>query len=457
MKKEYIKGIVEGFYGRPWDWQERKDLLTAMTGKYNLYIYAPKEDNYHRDLWRETYPEAFMNLFEELVTFGKERAIDISLALSPGLSLIHSDEKDLNIVCDKFMRFADRGVTTFCLFFDDIPETLIHPADKERFSSLADGQSYFTNKVYERLINKIPNFRFIMCPTLYFGEEVNEYHHELGQKLFQDIEIMWTGPKVCSEKLETSEAKMISGVFKRPVLYWDNYPVNDSAMAPELHIGPYMGRDGDLYRHSSGIVLNPMSRAYASMISLNTAGEYFEKRETFDALNSWKSTIKKMAPACHEAFLEFALANQKSPICPDDSQLLRNILQTFKSLYTERRRDEAGEHLIKTGRHIRENAEKIEKELDAKLLADIKMWLDEYNHWGETLCLVGDVVLADLSMYREDTSEENLNNVAARDKKLEDHLKQAVEFNTTVLGDELFTFALDRLRISKGLVTMYRY
>ncbi len=457
MKNEYIKGVVEGFYGKPWTWQERKDIISSISGTYNLYIYAPKEDKYHRDLWREHYSEDFMTVFEALVNHGKENKIDVSLALSPGLSLVHSDEQDLEIICDKFMRFADRGVSTFCLFFDDIPESLVHQADKNYFSSLAEAQSYFTNAVYKRLVNKIDHFKFIMCPTLYFGTETNDYHHELGEKVLQGIEIMWTGPKVCSEKLETTDAKMISNAFKRPVLYWDNYPVNDSAMAPELHTGPYVGRDGELYKQSSGIILNPMSRAYASMISILNAGDYFREKEHFDAVSSWKNIIKKLAPECHEELTEFAEANLKSPLCSEPSPMISELLKTYGELYSERKREAAAELLIKTGKHIERNAKTIRQKLDTNLLKDIQMWLEEYAYWGGTMTLTGDVLLADLSMYREDTSEENLDDVTAKNKRLEERLKKSVAFCTTVFGDELFTFALDRLRISKGLVTMYRY
>ena len=49
-----LRGIVEGFYGTPWNFDIRADLLN-FCGEYNLnaYIYAPKDDPYHRDKWRE--------------------------------------------------------------------------------------------------------------------------------------------------------------------------------------------------------------------------------------------------------------------------------------------------------------------------------------------------------------------------------------------------------------------
>ena len=51
------RGTIEGFYGSPWTAEERLDQL-AFYGRYklNTYVYAPKDDPYHRDRWREPYP-----------------------------------------------------------------------------------------------------------------------------------------------------------------------------------------------------------------------------------------------------------------------------------------------------------------------------------------------------------------------------------------------------------------
>ncbi len=53
-----LRGIVEGFYGTPWTTTDRMDIL-GFCGEHglNAYIYAPKDDPYHRDKWREPYPK----------------------------------------------------------------------------------------------------------------------------------------------------------------------------------------------------------------------------------------------------------------------------------------------------------------------------------------------------------------------------------------------------------------
>jgi len=50
-------GVIEGFYGPPWSHQDRLDILAFME-EVGLadYVYAPKDDPYHRARWRDPYP-----------------------------------------------------------------------------------------------------------------------------------------------------------------------------------------------------------------------------------------------------------------------------------------------------------------------------------------------------------------------------------------------------------------
>ncbi len=458
MKGKFIRGVVEGFYGKPWSWNERKNIISLMgSRKYNLYIYAPKEDEFHRDLWRENYPANFMEEFGKLTVHGEKENVEVSIALSPGLSLIHSDSNELETLFKKFLSFAELGVRTFCLFLDDIPEELQHEEDKACFESLADAQQFFTNSLYKMMKSKIEDFKLILCPTFYFGKTVNEYHVTLGKNVHPDIEIMWTGPEVCSEIISTEDAKMVSKAYNRPVLYWDNYPVNDSSMVPELHIGPYSGRDKDLYKYSSGIILNPMNQAYASMIVLENAADYFEEKEDFDLIKSWESSLTKYSKGCEKSFLHFANANLESPLHKSTPEISKEIVGKFKTLYFGKKRKEASEYLIETGNLIKSNYIEIKNNISSDLLADITPWIDEYLHWGKVIEKTGEMVLADLEMYRENPSEENLCKVKKANSELENLLRDAFKFETNVFGNEILDFSLNRLKISKGLLKMYIY
>lgn len=56
--EDFLSGVIEGFYGRPWSCDQRKDLFQQMQEfGFNCYVYAPKDDAKHRAEWRELYSE----------------------------------------------------------------------------------------------------------------------------------------------------------------------------------------------------------------------------------------------------------------------------------------------------------------------------------------------------------------------------------------------------------------
>src|SRR5688572_16036611 len=51
------RGIVEGFFGPPWSMQHRAAIFQFGAARgMNTYLYAPKDDPYHREKWQEHYP-----------------------------------------------------------------------------------------------------------------------------------------------------------------------------------------------------------------------------------------------------------------------------------------------------------------------------------------------------------------------------------------------------------------
>lgn len=54
--RRFLCGVVEGFYGRPWVMEQRKELFRRLQKwELNTYLYAPKDDYKHRMFWREMY------------------------------------------------------------------------------------------------------------------------------------------------------------------------------------------------------------------------------------------------------------------------------------------------------------------------------------------------------------------------------------------------------------------
>ena len=52
-----FRGVIEGFYGPAWSHENRLWMLEKLgSWGMNLYVYAPKNDPFHRERWRDPYP-----------------------------------------------------------------------------------------------------------------------------------------------------------------------------------------------------------------------------------------------------------------------------------------------------------------------------------------------------------------------------------------------------------------
>ncbi|GFU50204.1 protein O-GlcNAcase [Trichonephila clavipes] len=96
-KREFLCGVVEGFYGRPWTPEQRKDLFVKMKKLgLNAYMYAPKDDFKHRAYWRELYSVEEAEHLTTLVQSAAENDVKFFYALSPGLDITYSNPKEIH-------------------------------------------------------------------------------------------------------------------------------------------------------------------------------------------------------------------------------------------------------------------------------------------------------------------------------------------------------------------------
>src|SRR5690606_39134111 len=178
---------------------------------------------------------------------------------------------DFAAITAKFGDLQAAGVRSFALFLDDIEPSFRHPEDAARFPSFAAAQADLCNRTLAWLRERGADARLSMCPTAYHGAPpFGEYLHELGALLAPEIDVFYTGIDVCSKAISGREVAAFAAALRRPVLLWDNYPVNDGGMAAELHIGPVRGRSPDLVLQAKGFAVNPMNQAEASKVALHT-------------------------------------------------------------------------------------------------------------------------------------------------------------------------------------------
>lgn len=293
-----VRGVLEGFYGRPWAWSERERMLEFMgQWGFNLYVYAPKNDPIHRNRWREPYLPEEVSRFGKLVRMAKERGIDFVFGLSP-LQYHYSSPADFDVVWAKLMPLYEQGCRAFSILLDDMPDRFHHADDGERFASVAEAQVWFNNLVLDRLrALGDESVKLYFCPTEYHGAGDSPYLRALGEGLDQAIEVFWTGREVCSQVLTTADARVVSATLRRPVLYWDNYPVNDLDMRQDLHIRPVKGREKDLDTACRGIVANGGRQPEANKIPFHTYAQYMADPEGYEPELAWQKAL--LAVTCN--------------------------------------------------------------------------------------------------------------------------------------------------------------
>ncbi len=450
-----IRGVVEGFYGRPWTMRDRLDIVDFMGRHgFNLYIYAPKDDELHRFRWRESYDSRFVKAFSEIVEKGSNSGVDVGIAISPGLTVKYSSDEDLNTLVYKYLEFSKMGVKFFALFYDDIPFHLSHEEDRKAFSSLAQAQASFANQVYERLGDRLPSLKFIVCPTEYHGRAESNYVVTLGNQLRPEIQIMWTGPQVCSQFIPESDALKAKEVFRREVLYWDNYPVNDGSMIPELHIGPYVGRDPEIASHSTGLVLNPMNQAHASMIALGAAADFLIDPWGYDATTSWVNSIKREVPELVDEMLLLGEYNLLSPIHPEQSERPSKIVADFRRLKSHGRFEEAVSMILEESALIVRTAERLRENLRGQLLEEMALWIYEFEQWGKLLNLASGILEHRRFIFEETPERSKLELLNNRIDEAED-LMAALSRVRTLSGGSVFRELVAEILIrTKGLLSL---
>lgn len=323
-----IRGVIEGFYGNPWTREQRLELVDFIAVRgMNTFVYGPKDDPLVRRAWRDAYRGEDLDRLREIVERCRQQAVDLVYCVSPGLSIRYSDEADLRALAAKFASVAALGVRRFGLLLDDIPIELQHDADRAIFDGLAEAHAHLINGLFERLDAGVS---LIVCPTVYCGRGDEPYLAKIGQAMDPRIDLFWTGRAICSPTLDLADAQAFAQTSGRPATYWDNYPVNDVAMAFELHIGPYRGRDPQLWRASRGVIANGMELFEASKIAFATVADYLRDPEAYDAEASWQVALHDVAgEADLEAFALFADNVRSSRLATDDAPVVSRAIEVF--------------------------------------------------------------------------------------------------------------------------------
>ncbi|CAM3350856.1 Protein O-GlcNAcase/histone acetyltransferase [Deinococcus saxicola] len=317
MSSMSLLGAIEGFYGRPWTPAQRGRLFGRMAQwGMNIYLYAPKDDRWHRQLWREPYPPVEAEALRLLAEDAYQQRIRFVYALSPGLDLNWADDGDRRALAEKILSVQGLGVQHFSLLFDDIP----YAADR---AAQAREQVEATHHVIDALGLEGQAGLLLLCPTEYCGERArpdvasSPYLRALGENLRPGVEILWTGPQVVSTEISVQSILEVNGAVRRPVLIWDNLHASDYTLH-RLHLGPYAGRPLELREHVSGILSNPNTP-----LEPNTPG-LFSLTDYAGAGADW--TPETSLERALEAWLPEFNARPAHPVSLEDLRLVAHML-----------------------------------------------------------------------------------------------------------------------------------
>ncbi|MBQ2841784.1 MAG: beta-N-acetylglucosaminidase domain-containing protein [Clostridia bacterium] len=426
------RGYIEGFYGNPWNHENRKMMLELMSFYgMNTYYYAPKDDPYHRDKWDELYPEKELSQLSEIALLCRENFVDFHFCIAPGLSMKYSSEADFEKLSRKAKQLYGIGVKNFGLLVDDIPENLYFEEDKLAFEGEAvNAHVYLVNKFYGFLKSLCSECTLTVCPLVYHGTGEEYYISKLGRGIPSDVSIFWTGKNICSQEQTVKEAIIFENATNHKPLYWDNFPVNDAEMYNEMHIGYISGREKELFRYSEGIISNTMEYCLSSKIPLLTVCGYLWNPLAYDGFESWHK-------AC-----EIVLGEHKETLMPFLDNLLTSCLKVENSPMMNAALNDAQQMLFAGDMMgafgvMAGYTAKLESCCEALKTLDMPL-VEELAPWTEKQMIALDVIKSSLSLLG-DNSEENRENAKQILRRYLDHPKTLCDFSLQAFAERMQT------------------
>jgi hyaluronoglucosaminidase len=337
------RGSIEGFYGTPWSHADRLDHLDYLGAhRMNTYEYAPKDDPYHREQWRDPYPADKLAELGELVNRARGNKVDFTFALSPGLSICYTADADYQALVAKFEALYALGARSFNVPLDDIDYNTWHcDADRAKYGTgggaAGQAQSELLNRIQREWVATKPGVAPLqMVPTEYYNVSETPYKKALREELDPAVVVHWTGIGVVPKTITAAQAAQAKAVFGHEILIWDNYPVNDYA-AGRLLLADYSGRERGIADHVVGVISNPMNQAAVSKIALSAFAELGWKPSTYDERAAWERALSERAGGDRrtiEALKVFAdLNTYDTTLHPESAPELAARIDAFWTAY----------------------------------------------------------------------------------------------------------------------------
>ena len=425
-----LRGFVEGFYGYPWSFEDRLSLMSESSNfKMNTYIYAPKDDPYHKDQWRDLYPADKAEELRQLAAEGKKDNMSFCWSVHPGNGFNYNNDNDYNSLIKKFDQLYDLGVRQFGISYDDL-------------GGYVNGQQHadLINRVNREWVQVKGDVKpLIVVGTRYcngWGPSMTSYFKPFWQTLDDDVVVMWTGANTMSAitKDAYNWPKTQTGVNDKDLAAWWNYPVNDYCDG-NLMMSPLENLDNDV-DNISGFFLNPMSQAEASKVAIFSGADYSWNISGFEKNSSWSRAIDELVPEASEAFKRFAdnISYIKDGFEFDESRYLVDTIEAFKTaLQNKEGVIEAATALKAEFTTMKNDVTALRNVNDSNLYDEIEQHLNAYE-------AVAEAGIASMSAFIDaengdvDSCLTNINTTEIKLKEAETYQVESLETNGTKMN-----------------------
>lgn len=308
-----IRGFIEGMYGI-WDYDSRESLMRfARDYKMNIFMYASKNDSYHKN--DTPYPADEIEKIKRLVEVGNETKVKYgwSIHLSYFWGASGTFDEKYNRLTKKFQQLYDAGVRDFAMLNDDFGggafDTVVELLNK------FDNEFIKTHPGCSNLVYCMQGYNEVWSNT--YGKNGQEL--AAMKNLNKSVYLYWTGYEVNAPITQTTVNFLREKTDGREPVIWTNYPVNEHASSG-LFLGPINHYARSNVTDLKGCVSNPSRFAEANKVGLFQLAALYWNNHDYEeqAEKIWEESFKYLQPEVYESYLTIArnVAN-----CPNSSRV----------------------------------------------------------------------------------------------------------------------------------------
>ncbi len=355
------RGIIEGFYGKPYAKDVRNDLLRFMMRyKMNTYVYGAKSDPYHSGSWSTPYPTSaqlsdkqkasgFVSSedMQDFASVASDTKVNVAWAIHPGNSLLNSSTVITDIM-SKFTSMYKLGFRQFAVFCDDVSV----PSTQDDMNLTASRITQLQRAIEAKWntpgadpADTVKALRF--TPQIYcraFAGPDTQYNNffQALSTMPSNVTVYYTGYGVWSVPND-GDLNQVQNQFGREVIWWWNYPCNDNGTGPnEIYpmdmksnfydmpnVNNNASLPSEITASSQGIICNPMEQGEASKTAVFSAGDFGWNNKAFNNAQSWEASFKGLFPgneAAQKAYRFLAPYLSKN-----DPDALNTLIKNYKT------------------------------------------------------------------------------------------------------------------------------